>query len=615
MGAAPAGRVWKLRGRTMTEARAVLRDPRRPERDLAAAYHLALRVTGNEALAEDAVQEAFVRVLREPSARPGREPLTNHILRAVHLSALDILRSEGARRRREEGYAMERSSAPASPASAAGTRELAAAAQRELADLPAEIRIAVALCCEQGFSQEEAARITGVPQRTISHRVQRGLERLRGRLSTRVAALSAVALGNSLRSLGVPPAPAHVVRRVGGLAAKVQTVTHPAAGAAAAKGGFAMKVLAGVVLAGTVAGAVAVVGGSGGSLPAEKPRKFDTPVTHPGAEWHREGVWAGCGIMGYLDGPRREIFVFTGPSPTMWFEWAGDFNLRKYDEDIDRYLTVTGGANGCMDGPFTRARFGGWNYGSSGVRTACSPDGRYMFMSEPKVGGRLRILDFEKREVRTLLEKGNACALDVDSKGNVYTIGWGGDFKIVNAEGKIVKQTKLPGNYEKQSLIGHGFCARLDEKNNRLWGMKRNGLYLWYWDLSAGGKIVPVLRDFGKKSRGKCVTGPFEGTQMHCPSGFAFGPGDPEHRFGYMGGGDDSTFYRLDFEKKEWVMFGPPKEHEKRPFKIFRFVHHKGKFPCNSIVSWCGTPGWDEEDNIYLGVALGARTIRYKRVK
>ena len=141
MGAAPAGRVWKLRGRTVTEARTILRDSHRPERDLAAAYHLALRVTGNEALAEDAVQESFVRLLRDPSALLGRESLTSHILRAVHLTALDILRSEGARRRREEGYAMERSRKPESPASTAGTRELATAAQRELEDLPAEIRV------------------------------------------------------------------------------------------------------------------------------------------------------------------------------------------------------------------------------------------------------------------------------------------------------------------------------------------------------------------------------------------------------------------------------------------------------------------------------------------
>ena len=51
-----------------------------------------------------------------------------------------------------------------------------------------------------------------------------------------------------------------------------------------------------------------------GVKPAEKPRKFSTPVTAPGAEWHRDGVWAGSGVSGYLDGPRMEVFVFSGPS-------------------------------------------------------------------------------------------------------------------------------------------------------------------------------------------------------------------------------------------------------------------------------------------------------------
>ena len=70
------------------------------------------------------------------------------------------------------------------------------------------------------------------------------------------------------------------------------------------KGGIAMKLAAGIVLAGAVAAGVAVVSGGGSDLPAETPRKFATPVTAPDAEWHLEGVWAGCGISGYLDGPR-----------------------------------------------------------------------------------------------------------------------------------------------------------------------------------------------------------------------------------------------------------------------------------------------------------------------
>ena len=276
-------------------------------------------------------------------------------------------------------------------------------------------------------------------------------------------------------------------------------------------------------------------------------------------------------------------------------------------------MTATGGARGWLDGPFTRARFGGWSYGSSGVRTGRSPDGRYLYMIDL---GILRVLNFEKRVVRTLLDKVNAVALSVDSKGNAWIFSWGGALRIVNVEGKTLETRHLPGSYNKRPLIGHGFNARLDEEKDRLWGMKRNGLYLWYWDFKLGGKVVPVLWDFGKKSRGRCVTGPFEGTQMHCPGAFAFGPDDPAKRFGYMGGGNDTTFYRLDLQKKEWVMFGARPEHEKaHPLKVLSFVHHKGKFRWGSVVSWCGTPGWDKEGNIYLGVALGARTIRFKRVK
>ncbi len=578
------------------------------------AYRLAFRVLGSHEAAEDAVQQAYLNALRylDRGGRPEQE--RTWFLKVVANAARDSRRSETSRRRGEAAVEARQDAGPGPD------RELINGLRVALHALEEKYRLPVSLCYEEKLSQREVAAVLDIPERTVSKYVNTGLGKLRRALEgAGYPAAVAIVLGGLKQT--APAVPASLAGRVEALVANgARTAPQELASRAArkgsvAKGGLAMKVIAGIVLAGAIAAGVAVVsGGDGGSrLPAEKPKnKFSTPVTASDAEWHLDGVWAGCGVKGYLDGPRKEIFVFTGPSTKMWFEWAGDFNLRKYEKEIDRYLTVTGGARGWLDGPFTRARFGGWSYGSSGVRTAGSPDGRYLYMVDL---GRLRVLDMEKRTVRTLLDKVNAVAVSVDKKGNAWIFSWGGGLRIVNVEGKVLETRSLPGNFEKQPLIGHGFCARLDEENDRLWGMKRNGLYLWYWDFKQAGKVVPVLWDYGKKSRGKCVTGPFEGTQMHCPAGFAFGPDDPDKLFGYVGGGDDTTFYRLDFKKKEWVMFGPPKEHEKKPFKVFRFVHHKGKFPCNSIVSWCGTPGWDEEGNIYLGVALGARTIRYKRVK
>ncbi len=361
--------------------------------------------------------------------------------------------------------------------------------------------------------------------------------------------------------------------------------------------------------------------------------KFKVPMTSPEAEWHREGVFAGTGVMGYLDGPRKEVFACCGPSIETWFEWGGEFVLRKYYPEMERYITISGGACGYMDGPLSRARFAGWTYGSGGPRGARSTDGKMLFFTEPKMGTVVRVIDFEKKEVRTIAKVKGIIAMTADEKGNLWTVGWGNRCVVLDPTGKKIKEMRLsnelpstykgkPFPYAKQPLVGHGFCTVYDTVRKVLWGFKRNGLYLWYWDLNNGGRVVPVLWDWGKQSRGMCVTGPFDGTKMHCPGGIRFGPDDPEHRFLYMGGGDDTTFYRLDLEKREWVMFGPPPEEEQRAkkehrrlFEVLKFVHHKGKFPWASIAKWCGPPAIDEDGNIYLGIALSGTIVRFKRVK
>ena len=254
----------------------MLRDP---EKTLGRAYHLALRVTGNAEFAEDAVQDACTRLLDRPPADTGRSLPELYLLRAVHSSAVSLLRSEDARRTREEGYAMKNVRSTEPPERAADLHALARTAREVLDGLPSETRVAVALCCEQGLTYREAAEITGAPQATVARRVQRGLDKLRDAVAkASFAAATPAALGAALGELALPSAPAGLVASVqglasGSLAAGAGAATKGAALAGKAtllaKGGATMKLVAGVVAASALAGAVAVSTGMGrGALPA-----------------------------------------------------------------------------------------------------------------------------------------------------------------------------------------------------------------------------------------------------------------------------------------------------------------------------------------------------------
>ncbi len=143
-----------------------------------AAYGLALRVTRDPALAEDAVQEAFLAVWRT-AARfvPERAKARTWILTLVHRRAVDTVRRE--QRRRAEPL-----EAAAEP-SVEGVEEDAwlhlqrERVQEALRRLPDAQREAIELAYYGGFSQSELAERLGQPLGTIKSRMFTGLSRLR----------------------------------------------------------------------------------------------------------------------------------------------------------------------------------------------------------------------------------------------------------------------------------------------------------------------------------------------------------------------------------------------------------------------------------------------------
>ena len=142
------------------------------------AYGLALRILRDEALAQDAVQEAFLAVWRSAAGfLPERARPSTWILTLVHRRAVDLVRRE--QRRRTEPLEPELHPAGESSDEEASVRFHRQIVQEALRRLPADQREAIELAYYGGFTQSEVAERLGQPLGTIKSRTFAGLTRLR----------------------------------------------------------------------------------------------------------------------------------------------------------------------------------------------------------------------------------------------------------------------------------------------------------------------------------------------------------------------------------------------------------------------------------------------------
>lgn len=168
---------------------------------------IAFRIVKSEALADEAVQDAFLGLLRRPPPESyGEEHMRNLFFKAVRSCAFKLAEKERNIVRREDAFGERKIREAAAAEEAGPASELALAARSALNSLPLAEREAVSLCCEQGYTHQVAGEILGISKQAVGYRVNRGLKKLRKILTSQGFATSSPPLiAAALGALPLPP--------------------------------------------------------------------------------------------------------------------------------------------------------------------------------------------------------------------------------------------------------------------------------------------------------------------------------------------------------------------------------------------------------------------------
>jgi RNA polymerase sigma factor (sigma-70 family) len=179
--------------------------------------------------ADDAFQATFLVLARKADSLARPEKLANWLYGVACRTAARA-RAQAVRRRVHERQFTNMPSAPTPSGGAESFHELRLVLDEELQRLPDKYRAPLVLCYLEGKTYVEAAQVLGWAEGTVSGRLARAREVLRGRLTRRGLTLSAgafaLSLSESTASTAMPPALADTTARAATLFA-----AGPAAGA------------------------------------------------------------------------------------------------------------------------------------------------------------------------------------------------------------------------------------------------------------------------------------------------------------------------------------------------------------------------------------------------
>ena len=166
-------------GRSSQEALAEAYD-----RHAGAVHGLARRILRDETLAEEITQEVFLRLWNNAGKfDPDRGSLRSFLLAHTHGRSVDLIRSESARRTREDKDAQLATGAGQNVEEEVWATALTEQIRDALSSLVEGERRAIELAYFGGHTYREVADLLGEPEGTVKSRIRSGMKRLRTELT------------------------------------------------------------------------------------------------------------------------------------------------------------------------------------------------------------------------------------------------------------------------------------------------------------------------------------------------------------------------------------------------------------------------------------------------
>ena len=182
-------------------------------------YATCRRVLRDSALAEDVAQECFETLACITQAPKGAFGAWLH--RVATNRALDRLKGARRRRERENRYARELEH---SRDKEIDWDDVHSFVDEVISELPDNLREPLVACYLEGLSHKAIAENIGVPRRTVTYRINKGIEQVRSSLKKRGVPIATSALATMLSTELVEAAPTTLIASVGRVAlAGVQT--------------------------------------------------------------------------------------------------------------------------------------------------------------------------------------------------------------------------------------------------------------------------------------------------------------------------------------------------------------------------------------------------------
>jgi RNA polymerase sigma-70 factor (ECF subfamily) len=150
-------------------------------------YRVARSIVGNDAEAEDVVQEAYLNAYRHLGDFAGRSSFATWLTRIAVHEASARRRSRQRMRNIEIDEAESLTMRPTRQADdALSTRELGDVLRIVIDELPPDFRVVFTMRLVEGLSTEEAAECLGLSQENVKIRLHRARSRLRKSIESRL---------------------------------------------------------------------------------------------------------------------------------------------------------------------------------------------------------------------------------------------------------------------------------------------------------------------------------------------------------------------------------------------------------------------------------------------